>query len=216
MVKTDPIPCTKEEMAAIIDAASDNDFYYMLFKVASKTGRRLGEYFGIPEMKVIKTEIYQDKLGNKKQREIKKKTGNLIGGVRVKDIDFEKKIMMTQVLKRRKQVYREAILDDELVILIKRYIAKEKLKLDDYLFRKVSYRQIQYAIASYAKKAGVPHVVSFHNWRHFFITELIKKGWSYDKVAKLTGHSSVGTLAAYDHSVASDIAEEAREAIKDF
>lgn len=179
MVKKATLPCTREEVDAILEAASDNDFYYMLFKVASKTGRRLGEYYD----------------------------------VQVKDLDFGRRVMMTKILKRRQKVYKEAILDDELVTLIKRYISQNKLKLDDYLFRKVSYRQIQFAIAAYAKKAGINHVVSMHSFRATFVTELFKMGWTYDKIAKLTGHSSVGTLAIYDHSVASDIAEEAREAM---
>ena len=181
MPKTMPVSCTREEMDKIIEAAIDDDFFYMLFKVARKTGRRLGEYYD----------------------------------VKVKDIDFDRKIMMTKVLKRRAKVEKEAILDDELCMLIKRYISKEKLKLDDYLFRKVGYRQIQNKIVSYAKKAGVKHKVSFHNFRHYFVTELFKKGWTYDKIAKLTGHSSAGTLSNYDHSVASDIAVEARADIKD-
>lgn len=181
MPKSAPIPCTKEEVDKIIEASMSNDFFYLLFNIAKKTGRRLGEYYD----------------------------------VQVKDIDFERKIMMTKVLKRRKKIEKEAILDDDLIMLIKRYIAKEKLKLDDYLFRKVGYRQIQNRIVSYAKKAGVDHKVSFHNFRHYFITELFKKGWTYDKIAKLTGHSSIGTLVGYDHSVASDIAAEARESIKD-
>jgi integrase/recombinase XerD len=181
MPKTYPIPCTREEMNKIIEASMEDDFFYMLFKVARKTGRRLGEYYE----------------------------------VRVKDIDFDRKVMMTKVLKRRQKIEKEAILDDELIMLIKRYVSKEKLKLDDYLFRRVGYRQIQNRIVSYAKKAGISHKVSFHNFRHYFVTELFKKGWTYDKIAKLTGHSSVGTLSNYDHSVASDIAIEAREDIKD-
>lgn len=181
MSKTFPVPCTREEMDKIIEAAIEDDFCYMLFKVARKTGRRLGEYYD----------------------------------VKVKDIDFERKVMMTKVLKRRQKVEKEAILDDELIMLIKRYVAKEKLKLEDYLFRKVGYRQIQNKINTYAKKAKIPHKVSFHNFRHYFVTELFKKGWTYDKIAKLTGHSSVGTLVNYDHSVASDIADSARQDIKD-
>lgn len=181
MPKTAPIPCTREEMDKILEVAMDDDFFYMLFKVARKTGRRLGEYYA----------------------------------VQVKDVDFERGVMMTKVLKRRKKVEKEAILDDELIYLIKRYIANNKLKLDDYLFRKVGYRQIQNKIESYAKKAGIPHKVSFHNFRHYFVTELFRKGWTYDKIAKLTGHSSVGTLVNYDHTVASDVATEAREDIKD-
>jgi integrase len=181
MPKTIPIPCTREEMDKIIEASIEDDFFYMLFKVARKTGRRLGEYFD----------------------------------VKVKDVDFDRKIMLTKVLKRRQRIDKEAILDEELVMLIKRYITKEKLKLEDYLFRKVGYRQIQNKISFYAKKAGVTHKVSFHNFRHYFVTELFKKGWTYDKIAKLTGHSSPGTLSNYDHSVASDIAVEARADIKD-
>jgi len=181
MPKTNPIPCSKEEMDKIIDASINDDFFYMFFKVARKTGRRLGEYFD----------------------------------VKVKDINFERGIMMTKVLKRRQKIEKEAILDEELMQLIKRYISREKLKLEDYLFRKVGYRQIQNRVTFFAKKAGITHKVSFHNFRHYFVTELFKKGWTYDKIAKLTGHSSVGTLVNYDHTVASDLAKEAREDIKD-
>jgi len=181
MPKTQIVPCTKEEIEKIIQASMDNEFYYMLFSVAKKTGRRLGEYYN----------------------------------VKVKDIDFERRIMMTQVLKRRRRVEKEAILNDELIHLIKRYITNNKLKLEDYLFRHVSYRQIQNKIKYYSKKAQIKHNVCFHNFRHYFVTELFKKGWTYDKIAKLTGHSSAGTLALYDHTVASDIAEKAREDIFD-
>ncbi len=181
MPKSQIVPCTREEMNKIVEASMDDDFFYMLFKIARKTGRRLGEYYD----------------------------------VQVKDIDFERRIMMTKVLKRRQKIMKEAILDDELIYLVKSYIQRHKLKLEDYLFRKVGYRQIQNRVTSYAKKAGINHKVSFHNFRHYFVTELFKKGWTYDKIAKLTGHSSVGTLALYDHTVASDIAEKARADIMD-
>lgn len=180
MPKEQIVPCTKEEMDKLIDVAQIDDFWYMFFKVAKKTGRRLGEYYDI----------------------------------QVKHIDFDRKIMLTKVLKRRRRVEKEAILDDELAYLLKRHISKNKLKLEDFVFRKVSYRQIQNKVKTYAKKAGIGHKVSFHNFRHYFVTELIKKGWSYEKIAKLTGHGSVGTLAVYDHLVASDIANEAREDIR--
>jgi len=181
MVKGQIIPCTKEEIDAIIKAADDaNDrFAYVLFTIARKTGRRLGEYYG----------------------------------VKVKDIDFDRRVMTTKVLKRRKAVEREAILSDELTWMLRNYIRDEKLKLEDYVFRKIGYRQIQNKIKIYAKKAGINHNVSFHNFRHYFVTELLRQGWSYDKISKLTGHSSVSTLAVYDHIVARDIADEARGAI---
>lgn len=148
-------------------------------------------------------------------------TGRRLGeyyDVRVKDV-FDKpdgtKIMMTKVLKKRRKVEKEAILREDIYYQILQYIAQNKLNLEDYLFRKVSYRQIQNKIKVYAKKAGITHNVVFHNFRHYFITELVRKGWSYDKIAKLTGHTSVGTLTVYDHVIASDIKDDALEAIKD-
>jgi len=176
MVKQHIIPCTEEEMNALINATSGDDFFYMLFKVARKTGRRIGEYYD----------------------------------VKVKDVDYDNKIMFTKILKRRQPVIKEAILDDELVYLIQRYVNQNKLKLDDYLFRKVGYRQISNMVKNYAEKAGIKHNVSFHNFRHYFVTRLVKKGWDYPKIAKLTGHSNPGTLVSYDHLVAGDIADEAR------
>jgi len=181
MGKTIPTPCTKEEMDALINAAIDNDFYFLLFNVAKKTGRRLGELYEL----------------------------------KVKDIDFERKVMITKILKRRQRVDKEAILDDNLLFLFKSYIKKNNLKLEDYIFKKVSYRQIQNRVTYYSKKAGIPHKVSFHNFRHYFVTELFKKGWTYDKIAKLTGHSSISTLVNYDHTIASDLREQALKDIKE-
>ena len=139
---------------------------------------------------------------------VAKTTGRRLGeyyGVKVEDIDFEKRIMMTNVLKRRAYIKKEAILTEEVAKLLRQYIIRNRLKVGDYVFRKVSYRQIQHAISQYAKKAGTPHKVSFHNFRHYFVTELVRKGWSYDQISKLTGHSSPSTLVFYDSSVASDI-----------
>lgn len=149
---------------------------------------------------------------------VAKTTGRRLGEyyhVQVKDIDLEKGIMVTRVLKRRKPMEKEAILIKPIMDLIRLYILKNSLNLDDYIFRKVSMRAIQYAVKRYGVRAAINKNIMFHSFRHFFITELVRAGWTYDKIAKLTGHSSVGTLAIYDHAVASDIAEEAREAIRD-
>ena len=176
-----PVPCSKEEIDALIEASIENDFAYTLFLTAKSTGRRLGEYYN----------------------------------VKVSGIDFEKQVMMTQVLKRKRKVEKEAILSDEVCLQLKRYIRMANLKLEDYLFRKVGYRQIQNLVVKYSKKAGIPHNVSFHNFRHYFITALVRQGWNYEKISKLTGHSSPGTLVHYDHAVASDIKEDALEALRE-
>ena len=176
-----PVPCTREEIDALILASAGDEFMYTLLMVAKTTGRRISEYYD----------------------------------VRVMDIDFDKGIMKTKVLKRKTKIEKEAILTSEVSMILRRYIAKNHFKLEDYVFRKVSKRQIQNLVIKYAQKANISHKVTFHNMRHYFVTELIKKGWSYDKIAKLTGHSTPTTLVHYDHAVASDIKEDALEALRD-
>jgi len=104
MPKTAIVPCTKEEMSKIVETSMEDEFYYTLFMLAKKTGRRLGEYYE----------------------------------VQVQDIDFERGVMMTKVLKKRKKVEKEAILDSELIFLLKSHIRNNQLKLNDYLEKLVT------------------------------------------------------------------------------
>lgn len=224
-MKTDIIPCTKEEIDKLLEATMENDFYYMFFLVAKTTGRRIGELYGNQKKKevgrkIIGKKVEYDEKGNpialSKTRAIYKRIPNEYeGGVQVKDIDFEKSIMKVWVLKRRKLVQDESILVPETLRAVKHYILKYKLKPDDYLFRKKTYRSIQEAVTRYAKKAEIPHKVSIHNFRHYFVTELKKLGWTNDKISKLTGHKTPSSLITYDHVVASDIKEDALRDIKD-
>ncbi|MFW6233618.1 MAG: tyrosine-type recombinase/integrase [Nanoarchaeota archaeon] len=209
---------TKEEMNKLMEATIENDFYYMLFLVAKTTGRRLGELYGNQKRKligrkVIGKKIEYDENGKEvplaKTRAIYKKIPyKYEGGVKVKDIDFEKGIMKIWVLKRRKLVQDETILIPEALRTIKHYVLRNKLKPEDYLFRQKTYRTIQEAIKRYAKKAGIEHKVSFHNFRHYFVTELKRLGYTNDKIAKLTGHKTTSTLTIYDHVLASDLKDE--------
>lgn len=217
MPKKEPIPCTEEEINKLIDVTIGNDFYYMLYMTAKTTGRRLGELYGTPEKKKIGEKIVGKKtisingkdLAIDVKKPIYKKTGNYIGGVKVEDIDFNTGMMKIWVLKRRKMAQDETILTKEVMNIIKHYIVRNKLKKDDFLFREKSYSTIQYSIPRYASKAGINHNVCFHNFRHYFVTFLKKKGWTNDKISKLTGHKSPNNLSIYDHVVASDIKEDA-------
>lgn len=146
-----------------------------------------------------------------------KKTGRRLGeyyDLKVKDIRFDEGTVLMKVLKRRKRVEKEVIIDDEILRLLKRFVEIEKLKLDDYVFHKYSYRQIQRKIKLYAVKAGIKKNVMFHNFRHYFVTGLIKQGWTYDQIMKLTGHASISTLTVYDSATARDIEDKARSSIK--
>lgn len=219
------IPLTKEEMDAIMHLIEQTDeFDFMFFSVLKTTGRRIGELYGIEEMERIgkkvvgKKEVYIDGEPVEVDKVIfkYKKTGKVLFGVKVKDIDFNKGMMKVWVLKRRQYVQDETILVPEAIRLISNYVRKNKLTLDDFLFRKPGrgYRQIENVIKTYAKKAGVKHNVSVHNFRHFFVTQLKIKGWDDTKIRKLTGHKSISSLSSYDHVLALDLKNEVLEDLK--
>lgn len=146
-----------------------------------------------------------------------KTTGRRLGeyyALKVDDIDFNRNIMTTWILKRRARVKKEAVLRADVALLLRQFIIRNGLKENDYVFRAKAYRSIQNAVTSAAKKAGINHPVSFHNFRHYFITSLVKQGWHYDQIAKLTGHSTPSTILFYDHAQASDMIEMAQQGIK--
>ena len=70
---------TKEEMDKLLMSVSHDIYFVCLYNILLHTGRRIGE-------------IYGTKRGNK-----------TIGGVKVKDIDFDENTMTTNILKTKKR-----------------------------------------------------------------------------------------------------------------
>lgn len=226
MVKTTPQSTTKEEIDSIISLASNNDYYFTLFQLAKNTGRRLGELYGVEikekigEKVIGKRKVYTEK-GNQieveKTRGIYKATGKFMYGLKGKDFIEQMDgtlIMRTWVLKRRNYVQDETYLNKATSEIVKRYLRKYKIKEEDYVFRQKSYRSIQNAICSYTKKANIQKNISFHSFRHYFITHLLKQGWSHNEVAKVTGHKSVSSINAYDHVLSKDLKDKLNKSLE--
>jgi len=222
MSKQAPEPLTKEEMDSLLIASSSNLFYHTLFQLAKNTGRRLGEFYGVEKKEKVGEKVIPGKFkkvytqdGNQIQIPVKrvmfKATGKYDYGLKVKDFIFNDdgtSVMKTWVLKRRSYVQDESQLTASMTSLVKRFINKNKLTLEDYMFRKKSYRAIQNAVSSYAKKAGIQKKVMFHSFRHYFITHLLKKGWSHNEIVKVTGHKSISSVSSYDHVLSSDLKDK--------
>jgi len=226
MTKGPVVPLTKEEMDRLmIEIEKTDDFDYMLFQTLRTTGRRVGELYGVEQKKYLGRKLIGHRtiyIRGKKVRidrsiPVYKKMNVWVNGVQVKDIDFEKGIMKVWVLKRKTDMQDETILTAEAIRVIRAYINRHRLKLEDHLFRKEGrgMRALQKIIKRYGKKAGIEHEITIHNFRHYFITELKRKGWTSEEIIKLTGHKTTTTLAIYDHIVAYDIRDKALEAIKD-
>jgi len=218
------VPLSKEEMQKLLaEIEKTDEFDYLLFKTLQTTGRRIGELYGIEEKK----QVGRKKIGKRivyiegksleidKTIPVYKKTGKWIYGVKIKDIDLDNGKMKIWVLKRRKYQQDETILTSEIIRLMKSYISKNRLKLEDYLFKKKTIRNYQHKIKSYSNKAGINHNVVLHNFRHYFVTELRRKGWTSEDIKILTGHKSVSSLSTYEHIVADDMKEKILEDLKD-
>lgn len=225
-MQTAVTPLTKEEMSRLmLEIEKTDEFDYMFFMTLKTTGRRVGELYGIEEVKVYKRKIvgkktiYIDGKPVQVDRTIPKykKTGKLIYGVKKKDLDLEKGLMKVWVLKRRQYIQDETILSPKMVRLLRGHINRNKLREEDYVFRTKgrSLRNLQNRLKKYAKEAGIEHPIKIHNFRHYFITELKRRGWTNDQIMKLTGHKTPAVLTIYDHIVADDIREKALETIED-
>lgn len=127
------------------------------------------------------------------------RTGRRIGEIielTVKDIDYQEKCIWTKIEKRRDQQRRKMFVDNIILLALKEFIELHKLNTNDKLFRR-SKRYYQRLLIKYT--VGDKYFTC-HSFRHYFITSLIKIGWSYDLIQKLTGHVSIASLRAYDHA----------------
>ena len=130
------------------------------------------------------------------------KTGRRIGellNITARDIDFHDKCIWTDIEKRRTKQRRKMFVDDETLAELRRYISRHSLSNSEKLFQRCK-RMYQRLPMRYAEKAGIDKYFSVHGFRAYFITSLIKRGWSYDAIQKLTGHISIASLRAYDHA----------------
>jgi integrase/recombinase XerD len=187
MPKRAPDPITEEELNKILDAAIVSDRDYLLLRLLARTGIRIGELYGV----------------YKREREV------WIYGIQKKDIDFGSKRLWVYSLKQRKYVRREVLVDAGTIVLLKKYT--EKMKPEDYVFRSISYRQIQRLPRKYAQLAGVEKNVSCHSLRHFFITHSWRKGIDIARLQHLAGHTDLKTTMIYTHVTTEDVEKKYRE-----
>ncbi len=96
------------------------------------------------------------------------------------------------------------------VILAMKNENKETYIGEKYLFQSYTDRPfdksfITTKFKSCVIKAGLPDHLHFHNLRHTFITQLLRKGISIYKVKVLAGHSSIKTTEGYAHLIVEDL-----------
>ena len=119
--------------------------------------------------------------------------------LKVSDFDFTQHIVYIQKTKNnRAQVL---YLSDELLTIIKKYIALFELEVDSYLFCSaegtvLNKRTMQQNIANYNNKHGVEKT-SIHLFRHTFAKNYYNKTKDIYSLSHILDHSSIATTEKY-------------------
>lgn len=185
MIKRAPDPLTSEEVTGILDAAIRNPRDYLILRVLARTGIRLGELYGV------------------------KKEGTWRGGIKKRDINFKAKRLWVYTLKKRKYARREVLLDEASIVLLQTKTAQ--MDLDAFVFHDISYRQIQRLPLKYARIAHIKKNVSPHSFRHFFITDMWRRGIDIVALQQLAGHRNITGTVGYLHVATDDVEKKYRE-----
>ena len=167
---------------------------FALFLVLLTTGRRIGEILKIlvADVKfnegVMYTTIEKTRKGTK-------------------GLTYAQKIVMGLIEKR------PIHLAPEVAEVLKEYIEAWGLKPTDFLFQ-LSARRTQMLVEEWARAVGIyDKNIKPHSFRHYMVTKLRRMGWTYEDIAKVTGHRSIRSLeATYDHTDYWDVADRFSEA----
>jgi len=209
MVKTKPEDLTKDEVCAIMNAASDKCRDYLILRIFAKTGIRLSELAGI-ERRDIKEFQEKDEKGM------------------VKAARFL--IHISEDTAKRGEE-REVVIDESTSTLLKQYLSQNKKELDAHekkvkklndehkvelqtdavskkrasIWFNLTPMAIENLVKKYTKLAGVSKNVSPHAFRHFYCTLLVREGMPLHQIQKLMGHKNLNTtLSVYARVMTND------------
>lgn len=120
-----------------------------------------------------------------------------IVNLKVKDIDFDEKLVKVKLGKGKKD--RFVKLPDSISDEIKMFcnIGNSAYVFPSNRGGKLTVKSIQKIVSNSAKKAGIEKRVYPHLLRHSFATHLLEQGTDLRVIQKLLGHSSVKTTQIY-------------------
>lgn len=133
--------------------------------------------------------------------------------IRLHDIDWECNRIL--LVKDKEDIDRWVPLSEKAMQKIREYVESQRpepkhVKDAPYLFIEEVQRghctmgYFQYSLHRYALELGIQKSVHPHTLRHSRIKTLRTRGYSWEKIMSLTGHSSIMSLSSYIHSEKTD------------
>ncbi len=134
--------------------------------------------------------------------------------IRVKDIDFDNRVVYINVTKNRKPLI--VPLNQTMINILTEYLKYRNHKSDeDFLFCNVFGQQLvkstcYHMLYDYNKRRGV-ETTGIHRYRHTFAKQWILSGGNVVSLSQLLGHSSLEITQNYIHLLVSDVAKQVDE-----
>ncbi len=127
-------------------------------------------------------------------------------GLKVRDIDFENKIITVRNAKYGKE--RRVLATPETLEELRIWIMLRNLGEDDRLIP-LTYSGLYKRIKKLARMAGIDaSKVRPHIFRHTFATRALRRGMSIASLQKLLGHTDIRTTQVYTHLTIEDVKRE--------
>ena len=134
--------------------------------------------------------------------------------IKIKDIDFDNKVVYVNVTKNRKPLI--VPMNLTMTSILEEYLKHRQHKSkDDYLFCNVYGEQLMKStcyniLSDYNRRRGV-ETTGIHRYRHTFAKHWILSGGNVVSLSQLLGHSSLDITQNYIHLLVSDVAKEVNE-----
>lgn len=127
--------------------------------------------------------------------------------LQIKHIHFESREL--EVIDGKGDKTRSVFLSDKVVRNISKYLKKERHKYrlaetSPYLFlsnrnQQLSRITVYKASDNYSQIAGINPPITPHDFRHFFCSNALEKGFDVHEVASMAGHSNIDITLLYTH-----------------
>ncbi len=133
-------------------------------------------------------------------------TGLRVGeivAIKVKDIDFKRKLIKVVRLKRKKPKPESLAINNKLAVHLKEYL-ESRTTGNLFIGKRGSLKRqaLQVIWKRAIKRAGLPKELSIHCARHTLATHLLKKTGNLRFVQKQLGHASPATTAGFYADIA--------------
>ena len=135
---------------------------------------------------------------------------NSLANIKIKDIDFDNKVVYVNITKNRKPLI--VPLNDDIIQILKEYLRYRNGERDDYLFcnifgKKLVRSTLYHSLWQYNKGRGV-ETTGLHRFRHTFAKKWVLMGGNVVTLSKILGHHSLEITQNYLNILTCDMQDD--------